>query len=91
VFDYTAKKLVGINVYDVMILNEINRVNNLDLQQQKAQKCAGYHIQKKGTIYEYDELSIIPGIGEGTKKKIEMNFNIHSVIELSILTDTEVH
>jgi hypothetical protein len=90
VFDYTAKKLVSINVENTMINTEIQRVIALPCDKRVAQKWCGLVQRTPGSIYEQDNLSVITGIGKKKQRKIEMIYNIDSVMELSILTDNEV-
>ena len=42
-----------------------------------------------GVLYEDDDVDLVPGVGDATKKKLEQEYEITKVIELALLTDDE--
>jgi hypothetical protein len=88
-FVYTSRRLIGIAERDKMVKSEIYRVQNLAPERRVTQGWAGIAKRPKGMVFEEDELHHIPGIGQKTQKKIEDNFFINSVVQLSCLSDSE--
>jgi hypothetical protein len=90
IFDYTANTLVSIKIENTIINTEIQMVIALPYDKRVAQKWCGSLQRTPGSIYKHNNLSMITGIGKKKQQKIEMIYNINSVMELSILTDNEV-
>jgi transposase len=84
-FDYSAKNLITITAEEKMIKEEIRRVRNL--------QTGGQWVVKKdrspGTLWENDCITTMSNIADTTKAKFEAH-GIHTVLDMKMMTDTEV-
>jgi hypothetical protein len=88
-FVYTSLRLIEIAECNKIQRAEVHRVWHLLPEQRVTQGWTGIAKRPKGMLFEEDELNHIPGIGMKTQKKIEDNFFINSVVQLSCLSDSE--
>jgi predicted flap endonuclease-1-like 5' DNA nuclease len=89
-FNYTGKKIVTMQRYEKLVIDELSRVNAIPRgEKRELENWAGYKQRKKGDIWENDKLTYLQGIGPVKAAKLS-SVGINSINDLKNTSDEEV-